>query len=407
MFKDYDKYLSVSLKVYLFVLVIIFIMKLIGLDYFGLNLDYPIVNFIDNIYENFIIANIINFIFIMFYQHIMTSLIIGFKTYKLTFISIPFTFIFQFYLKAFLIKYGLNVVAEILYLLILCYVYIKITKNDKFKLKKFIIVILLNMFFQLISYATRYKYSLEYISSPSISIILAIDYTILMLMMYKIYFMKGDAKKWEFQDQVGSSLPNKINLLTLLRKLQKNLNNFKKQDKETKLTIIIYSILSLIWNVFTIFIVLLFAKLNNTFVECIFIITSFWLSKRSFGKAFHLSNMLHCFIVSNFSYYLLNRLTTPLGISIIVPIMLGVGLSYLTSKLVKKVYKPLYRGMSKDLFEETILKVVDKDSEKYKICYEYFIEKKSAVSLSMKYNYSEAGIKKIKDRINNKIKELN
>ena len=39
MFKDYDKYLKTSLKVYLFVLVIIFIMKLVGLDYFGLDVN--------------------------------------------------------------------------------------------------------------------------------------------------------------------------------------------------------------------------------------------------------------------------------------------------------------------------------------------------------------------------------
>ena len=86
--------------------------------------------------------------------------------------------------------------------------------------------------------------------------------------------------------------------------------------------------------------------------------------------------------------------------------MLGVGLSYFTSKLVKKTYKPLYKGMPKELFEETILKVVDKDSDKYKICYDYFINKKSALYLSTKYNYTEAGIRKIKDRINNKIKGL-
>ena len=42
MFKDYDKYLSVSLKVYIFVLVIVFIMKIVGLDYFGLEVDNPV-----------------------------------------------------------------------------------------------------------------------------------------------------------------------------------------------------------------------------------------------------------------------------------------------------------------------------------------------------------------------------
>ena len=116
--------------------------------------------------------------------------------------------------------------------------------------------------------------------------------------------------------------------------------------------------------------------------------------------------MAICFIVSNLTYYFLNRITTPLGISILIPILLGVGLSYFTSKFVKKSYKPLYRGMPKDLFEETILKIVDKDSDKYKICYEFYIDKKRDLSLSYKYNYSVSGIRKIRDRINNKIKRL-
>ena len=117
--------------------------------------------------------------------------------------------------------------------------------------------------------------------------------------------------------------------------------------------------------------------------------------------------MFQCFIISNATYYVLNRITTPLGISIIVPIMLGVGLSYITSKFTKKLYKPLYRGMPKELFDESILKVEDKGSIKYNICYEYYIEKKMAINLSMKYHYSEAGIRKILKIINKKIKELN
>ena len=88
------------------------------------------------------------------------------------------------------------------------------------------------------------------------------------------------------------------------------------------------------------------------------------------------------------------------------PILLGVGLSYVTSKLVKKAYKPLYKGMPTDIFEETILKIVDKNSKKYKICYDFYILNQSDLSLSFKYNYSVAGIRKIKDRINAKIKEL-
>ena len=48
MFKDYDKYLSTSLKVYLFVLVIIFILKLVGLDYFGLDVNNNLFNVLND-----------------------------------------------------------------------------------------------------------------------------------------------------------------------------------------------------------------------------------------------------------------------------------------------------------------------------------------------------------------------
>ena len=48
MFKDYDKYLSTSLKVYIFVLVLILIMKLVGIDYFGLDLNNATILKIDD-----------------------------------------------------------------------------------------------------------------------------------------------------------------------------------------------------------------------------------------------------------------------------------------------------------------------------------------------------------------------
>lgn len=38
-FKDYQKYLKVSLKVYIFVLAIVVILKLIGVDYFDIDIN--------------------------------------------------------------------------------------------------------------------------------------------------------------------------------------------------------------------------------------------------------------------------------------------------------------------------------------------------------------------------------
>ena len=63
--------------------------------------------------------------------------------------------------------------------------------------------------------------------------------------------------------------------------------------------------------------------------------------------------------------------------------------------------------MPLEIFDKTILKVTDQNSLIYNICNEYYIGKKKAINLSMKYNYSEAGIRKILDNVNKKIKELN
>lgn len=410
MFKDYDKYLSTSLKVYLFVLLIIFIMKLVGLDYFGIALDNPIMIKLGKICNNIYIRDTINIFFLMTYQYLMLSTICKDNSKKFKFINLlttPLTYSIQF-IKNKLLNYNiLTLLLELIYLYLISFLYNRHKKGEKINnlMKRFFIVMLLNMLFQIISMNTRYNY-MEYVNEFVPNVILTLDYFLLLLITQKLVINRKGVEHKCYQEQAGSSLPKKLNLKNLLRKLQKNWHNFKKQDKVTKLTYIIYFIFSLIWNIFCIVTVLFVAILNDTFIECIFILTSFWLSKKSFGKAFHFSSMSKCFIVSNLSYYILNRITTPLGISIIVPILLGVGLSYVTSKLVKKTYKPLYRGMPEELFEETILKVVDKNSLKYKICYDFYIQNKSIISLSIKYNYTESGIRKIKDRVNEKIKRL-
>lgn len=404
MFKDYDKYLLQSLRVYLFVLVVIFIMKLVGLDYFGLDINNPIINNINYFAIKYKLDYLYSYINCFITVYIMASLTIKDNSKKLKYfmlLTLPITILIK-YLSGIFTNI-IYVLFQILYLYILLMIYKRKVNLKCFK--RYILINVLFLILQLISTICRNQ-NFNYTDYNFIvAFLLNFDYLIMVILIYKLYFLKGGSLCYQVEE-VGFYLLKKMNLKTLLKKLQKNYSNFKKLDKQDKAAIIIYSILSLIWNVFTLVVIIFIAKLNDTIIECLFILTSFWLSKRVFGKAFHLSSMSQCFIVSNLTYYFLNRITTPLGISILIPIMLGVGLSYFTSKLVKKTYKPLYKGMPKEVFEETILKVVDKDSDKYKICYDYFINKKSALYLSGKYNYTEAGIRKIKDRVNIKIKEL-
>ena len=416
MFKDYEKYLSKSLEMYLFVLVIIFILKIVGLDYFGIDINNPTVLRLGNIFNNILLRDVLYFSLVIIYQYLMMSIIHVTKDRKLkifVILTIPTTYGVQILKNIFVKNNVITILIELSYLYIINFLYYKTNKsNVKFKTfnKRFIITMFLNMLFQFISMLTRYRYEKQYLEDIIPTILLSLDYLLLLIITKKLVVEEGVVKKCISQAEVGSSSLKKINLKKSLQNLQRNFQNskesFKKKSKEEKLSIIIFIILSSIWNLLTLVIVLLIAKLNDTLVECIFILSSFWLSKRAFGKAFHFDSMILCFIVSNLTYYTLNRITTPLGISIFIPILLGVGLSYVTSKFVKKKYKPLYRGMSKDLFEETILQVVEKDSDKYKICYEFYIDKKSDLSLSYKYNYSVSGIRKIKDRINSKIKRL-
>lgn len=403
MFKDYDKYLSTSLKVYLFVLIIIFILKLVGLDYFGLQIDHPLIIKINDFCKTFKLDIIISYLncFINFYIVISIMCNENNKKIKLyTLLWLPIIILFQ-YLKVIINNPLMHIFSDYILTIMICYF-----RTKKLQIKKFTILTLFIVFCQFISMIIRSQSLNSNTYNFSISLLMNLDFLIMIILLYKLYFMRGGKICYQVEE-VFSYLPKKMNLKNLQKKLQKNYSNFKKLNKQEKATIIIYSILSLFWNVFTLIIVLFIAKLNDTFIECIFILTSFWLSKKVFGKPFHLKSMTQCFIVSNMTYYVLNRITTPTGISILIPIMLGVGLSYITSKLVKKTYKPLYKGMPKEEFENTILKVVDKDSNKYNICYDFFINKQNAIYLSHKYNYSEAGIRKITSRVNDDIKALN
>lgn len=388
-----NNFLSKTIITYTFLLVIIFILKLVGLDYFGIDYQNRVIKFIDYKLNVPFVNNIIQFTILAVQLYYLTFIAIKEKPKKyeciiVTFINIIVTNI--------IFKYKLDFLYSILsFLLVILYFLFK-----GIKLRRAFGVMIISTIFQIISTITRNNSIVEY--SFTISIILGIDY-IIMLIMYSILVKEG----FSLCQLHGLFLQKKKNLLKLLKKLQENFHNFNKKEKEDKITILIYIILSIIWNALSVILILLVAKLNDTFIECIFILTSFWLSKGDFGKSFHFSSMTKCFIVSNLTYYALNRITTPLGISIIVPIMLGVGLSYVTSKFVKPSATKLYKGMPEEEFNNNILKVTDKDSLQYKICHMFYVERKSELEIAHNVGYSIDNIKKIKSKINKKIKELN
>ena len=409
MFKDYYKYISKSIQVYLFVLVLVFILKIVGFDYFGLDIENPTMLKINDYALKIRLDIVYSYIVCFISSYIVVSVSINDNSKKLLkFMTIIFPITLLVKYSGYFLNVPLYYLLQLIYLIVVIIIYQK--KLDKKSIFNYFKVSIIILLFQLASTVFRNQ-NFDYTHYNFIvAFIMNVDQLLLSILYYKMYFMKGGKQCYQ-EVEVGSFSQKKQNLKKLPKKLQKNyqsnLKQYKGKTKEEKITFIIYFTLSLIWNIFSVLVVLFVSKINGTLIECIFILTSFWLSKGKFGKPFHFDSMLVCFAVSNISYYILNRLTTNIGISIFIPILLGVGLSYVTSKFVKKTYKPLYRGMPEDLFNDTILNVVDKDSTKYNICYDSYIMKETDVSLSFKYSYTVYGIRKIKDRINKKIKELN
>ena len=406
MFKDYDKFLSISLKVYSFVLLLILILKIVGLDYFGMDVNDSTLIKLNDFITSAHLENLWYAITLYINVYIVISITTNDNSNKLK--------LFILCLMPIIIFIQINKQNNLLFLLI-DYIYmllisiIYLRKNfKKVNLFNYIAFTFINLFLQIISIALRGKNFEILMFNFVVNFIYNLDYLIMIIIFYKLYFKKGVTNLCQMV--VYSSSQKLTSLRKSLTKLRKRFQNKKKSKKkltkQEKISNIIYTILYLIWNLFTLALIILVALINDRIVECIFIIFAFWTTKTVFGKAFHFNSVLKCFIVSNVTYYLLNKITTPLGISIIIPIMLGVWLSYFTSKFVKKTYKTLYRGMPEELFDETILHIVDKDSTKYKICYDFYINSESDLSLSFKYNYSVAGIRKIKDRVNEKIKGL-
>ena len=405
-FNDYNKYFIKVLQIYVFVLFLIGILRLIGLDCFNVNIEnkklLALISYVDSHNS---IKNLLYLVELMLFQYFITSLILNdnsnkFKIYTIK--TLPFTLIFHGYLKGLLEPYYLSGIFEAFYL----YVIIKVYSNDKINIGRFIKILLLSLIYQFIIIIDRFNFKFN--NTVLNNTILNIDYLILMFLTHNINFTKGeDTKCLTFQVEVGSFLEKLTQLRKLPKRLQKNFqNNYNKLktiSRKDKIFLITYLTLLTLWNTFTVVLIVFVSFLNNTLIECLFILTSFWTTKSMFGKPFHLKNLSHCFIVSNLTYYCLNRITLPIGISIIAPIILGVGLSYVTSKLV--VNKKLYRGMPESEFYETISLVTNNKLD-IEICRLFYCERKKEDYIARITNYSKESVQKHKRKINNLLNSL-
>ena len=384
---------------------IVFIMKICGLDYFGLDTDNKIIMSIDN----FIETNHLEMVFHSITLYIYTLVILSItckdnsKSMKLyTLCVLPFCIGIQWLKENYNIPF-IFLFTDLLWLLMVSICYIKLIKRqniEKYNISNYFIYCVLNILFQALSVVTR-NVPIENTYSFSESLLMNFDYLLLTLITHKLFFMKGGINLWEWVVGLYSHL--QTSLKSLPTKLQNIYVTKKSKSKFDKVSDMIYLPLYLLWNIFTLAVVLFVAFLNETFIECILILFSFWLNKKVFGKPFHMKTATSCFVVSNLTYYCLNRITFSSGLSLLISVALGISLDYITSYFVKE--KKLYRGMSLELLDDTIIGIVDKGSDDYKICKMFYVDKQSDQYIATKLNYSKSSIEKKKHNIIEKLKK--
>ena len=406
--ENIKKILSRTITTYTFLLLIVFIIKIVGFNILGIDLNNPIILKLNEIISKYNLGNIWYAILLYINVYIILSITCNDNSKKMklyTLICMPICIYIQVVKSA--NKDLIFVIIDFIYVFILGLIYKKF-KFNKNNFINYISITILMMLFQVISMITRnININLRLEGNFIAQNIMNIDYVLINIIFYKYYFLKGGNLIWTVVHYSGLDLM--MALKNLPKKFQAKLNSKKKKlTKQEKVYNMIFYPFVIGYNLLSMVVIFLISYWLNSVVECIFITLSFWINKFAFGKPFHAKDTKTCFIISSISYIILDKLaTSTIGISLLWQVILGVMFSFITSRFVKNTIKKLYKGMPIDEFNNKITKVTDKDSLQYKICYMYYIERKSELQISHNVNYSIDNIKKIKSKINKQIEELN
>ena len=221
MFKDFNKYLSTSLKVYLFVLIIVFILKLMGLDYFNLNENTTFTKIIWYLVK-YRLDYMLQFLSLYVSFYLIKSIVL--QNYKIDFETFIIPSINNIGIF-FLFKYNCTSLYPIFNTLILMIYFI----IKKAKIRRILKVFAINIMIQFISSIIRNYDAQNY--DTIVNSIMNIDYYIMLIIWYKLEKQGGVKICQDNGQEVGSYLLMKANLKNLPKRLQTNLHNFKKKPK--------------------------------------------------------------------------------------------------------------------------------------------------------------------------------
>ena len=194
--KDASKLMSRTLLTYAIILSFVFIMKLFGLDYFGLDTENKIIVGINEFVLKFHLENIW-YAFTLYLNGFIIMAITcndnSKKMKKFVLYCLPLFIILQ------LLKSNINlpylfVLIDLLYLFILSICYIMFINKDRLtqdNISNYWLYMGINLLYQMISLFVRNIKPDYYDNSFLLSFICNIDYILLTIMTYKLYFIKG------------------------------------------------------------------------------------------------------------------------------------------------------------------------------------------------------------------------
>ena len=405
--KKIDKVYERTILTYVFLLVLTLIIKLLGGDIFTLALNNEKLIMLNKFITHFHLENIWYAFSLYVYLVFITSLTVNDNSQllkKYCLVILPIFIEIQFIKNSNLIFILIDIVS----LLVTSLIYIHFIKKQKVNIKdlikRYIIVVFINLVIQLISILVRNGKVEILVDNFIANFIYNFDYFLLMLIIYKYYFMKGSENIWQTVVSFSSHLLQALKNSPI--KLRDYFIRNSRLENEEKIEKAVYIPLIILFNLFTLSCILFIALLNGAFIEALYITFSFWINKTAFGKPYHCETVSKCFIVSSLAYYCLTKITIEIGISIFVPMILGIALAYVTSFLVKDKYSnKLYKGMPVDDLYNIVKKVTDNELE-IKMLKEYYCDRMTQTAVAMRNNYSISSFEKKKKKILDRLKEV-
>lgn len=236
--------------------------------------------------------------------------------------------------------------------------------------------------------------SIEYFSTLY-NFLLNFDYTILLLVSYYLFLKKENKLtiKNHFEFTLTKILNDNLSFEDIkikVKSIKEKYQNFKSQNIEHKIAWVIYVTLFIIQELLTFTLLIYIATLNHYLIECLFILTAFLISKKTFG-AFHFKSFILCFFVSNITFFILSSITMSVTTSFVLPISIGISLSYVASRFIKKRNITPYRGMSKEELNH-ICKEKNLTDIETNILTDFYCNRETLTKLTIKYNYSQSAI---------------